>query len=131
MIQYYDFFLAIHLYSIYVTGFLMVFYLFLTQGSFKTEFDFVRRIRLFLPMYNLFLASVLFTGLLLFALKSYEIDFWIGYMIAIWIVVFALSIVQYKSFKKARKSKKYNSFRMLSFFILFFELFLGLVPFIF
>lgn len=131
MIQYYDFFLAIHLYSIYVTGFLMVFYLFLTQGSFKTEFDFVRRIRLFLPMYNLFLASVLFTGLLLFALKSYEIDFWIGYMIAIWIVVFALSIIQYKSFKKARKSKKYNSFRMLSFFILFFELFLGLVPFIF
>lgn len=130
MIQYYDFFLAIHLYSIYVTGFLMLFYLFLTQGSFRTEFDFVRRIRFFLPMYNLFLASVLFTGLLLLALKSYEMDFWIGYMIAVWIVVFALSIIQYKSFKKARKNKKYNSFRMLSFFVLFFELFLGLIPFI-
>lgn len=130
MIQYYDFFLAIHLYSIYVVGFLMLFYLFLTQGNFKTEFDFIRRIRLFLPLYNLFLACVVFTGLLLLALKNYEMSYSINYMIFTWVVIFALSIFQYSQFKKARKNKKYNAFRMWSFFILFIELFLLLMPFI-
>ncbi|EOJ1699375.1 hypothetical protein ACM2AP_001569, partial [Campylobacter jejuni] len=55
MDQSYEFFLALHLYSLYASGFLMLFYLILTQGNFKTEFIFIRRIRLFLPIYYLFL----------------------------------------------------------------------------
>lgn len=47
MDQSYEFFLALHLYSLYASGFLMLFYLILTQGNFKTEFIFIRRIRLF------------------------------------------------------------------------------------
>lgn len=31
----YEFFLALHLYSLYASGFLMFFYLVLTQGNFK------------------------------------------------------------------------------------------------
>ncbi|EOH7486938.1 hypothetical protein ACMCY4_001702, partial [Campylobacter jejuni] len=36
MDQSYEFFLALHLYSLYASGFLMLFYLILTQGNFKT-----------------------------------------------------------------------------------------------
>ena len=130
MSQYYDFFLAVHLYCIYATGFLMVFYLFLTQSNFRTEFDFIRRIRLFLPLFNFFLASVLFTGCLLLALKHWQMDFSLRYMVLAWIVIFALSIFQYKLFKKARKIKRYNTFRAASFFILLGELLLLFSPFV-
>ncbi|EAH9124660.1 hypothetical protein FPZ72_09650, partial [Campylobacter jejuni] len=70
MDQSYEFFLALHLYSLYASGFLMLFYLILTQGNFKTEFIFIRRIRLFLPIYYLFLALIIFTGCLLSAMKQ-------------------------------------------------------------
>lgn len=130
MIRYYDFFLAIHLYSIYATGFLMIFYLFLTQSNFRTEFDFIRRIRLFLPLYNFFLACVLFTGCLLLALKNYEMNYSIRYMILSLLIIFGLSIFQYTRFKKARKTKRYRDFRAWSFFILIFELLLLFSPLI-
>lgn len=129
MSQYYDFFVAIHLYSIYATGFLMVFYLFLTQSNFRTEFDFIRRIRLFLPLFNFFLACMLFTGCLLLALKNWEMNILMRYMIFVWVAIFALNIFQYNRFKKARKTKRYNTFRTLSFFILIAELFLLFTPF--
>ena len=130
MSQYYDFFVAIHLYSIYATGFLMVFYLFLTQSNFRTEFDFIRRIRLFLPLFNFFLATVLFTGCLLLALKAWQMGFSIKYMIFVWVAILALSLFQYKVFKKARKIKRYKTFRASSFFILLVELLLLFSPFI-
>lgn len=130
MSQYYDFFTAVHLYSIYAMGFLMVFYLFLTQGNFRTEFDFIRRIRLFLPLYNFFLATVLFTGCLLLALKNWEMGFIVKYMIFVWVMIFALSLFQYKYFKKARKTKRYGTFRALSFFVLLFQIGLLFSPYI-
>lgn len=130
MSQYYDFFVAIHLYSIYATGFLMVFYLFLTQSNFRTEFDFIRRIRLFLPLFNFFLACMLFTGCLLLALKNWQMNILTKYMIFAWLVIFALSLFQYKLFKKACKIKRYKHFRASSFFILITQLLLLSSPFI-
>lgn len=129
MSQYYDFFVAIHLYSIYATGFLMVFYLFLTQSNFRTEFDFIRRIRLFLPLFNFFLACMLFTGCLLLALKNWQMNILMRYMIFVWLAIFALSLFQYKLFKKARKIKRYKNFRASSFFILIAQLLLLFSPF--
>lgn len=130
MTQYDDFFLAIHLYSIYATGFLIVFYLFLTQGNFRTEFDFIRRIRLFLPLFNFFLACMLFTGCLLLALKNWQMNILMRYMIFVWLAIFALNLFQYKLFKKACKIKRYKNFRASSFFILIAQLLLLFSPFV-
>ena len=128
MEQSYDVFLAFHLYSLYASGFLMLFYLFLTQGGFSSEFYFIRRIVLFLPAYYLFLAIIFFTGFLLLALKSFEMNFHFALMIFLWFLILALAIFHYKQFKKARMLRRYKNFRMISFFILILEIFILFVP---
>ncbi|WP_291950379.1 hypothetical protein [Campylobacter sp.] len=130
MDQNYNFFLAIHVYSLCTSGFLMLFYLYLTQSSFSQEFIFIRRIRLFLPIYYLFLAIVLFTGNLLWALKHFEINLYILSMWIAWFFIFFLAIYQFILFKKARLYKRYAKFRFLSFFILSIDIFLLFVPYI-
>ena len=124
MIESYQFFLALHLYSVYASGVLMLIYLVLTQGSFRTEFDFIRRIRMFLPIYYFFLAVVFFTGILLLSMVHYEASAIVKRTISAWVVILALSIFQFVLFKKARKIKRYRRFRMMSFFILLFNLLL-------
>ncbi|TKX31863.1 hypothetical protein [Campylobacter aviculae] len=128
MDQSYQFFLVLHLYSLYASGFLMFFYLILTQGSFKTDFIFIRRIRLFLPIYYTFLAFMLFTGLLLLAMKKFQmnLNFWI--MIAAWILILILAIFHFVQFKKARKIRRYIAFRWMSFLILVCEISLLFLP---
>ncbi|TQR30947.1 hypothetical protein DMB92_06910 [Campylobacter sp. MIT 99-7217] len=123
--------LALHIYSLYASGFLMFFYLTLTQGSFTSEFNFIRRIRLFLPVYYIFLAIVFFTGLLLLALKGFVLNTYIMLMIATWLIIFFLAIFQFILFKRARRSRRYNIFRGMSFFILLFDIFLLFAPYVF
>ncbi|OEW18531.1 hypothetical protein AJ938_02780 [Campylobacter sp. BCW_6879] len=130
MDQSYEFFLALHLYSLYASGFLMLFYLILTQGNFKTEFIFIRRIRLFLPIYYLFLALIIFTGCLLSAMKQFQMNVIIWVMIFSWILIFALAIFHFVYFKKARRFRKYATFRWISCLILPFEIFLLFLPFL-
>ncbi|XGQ69911.1 hypothetical protein AB9T38_07060 [Campylobacter hepaticus] len=130
MNQSYKFFLALHLYSLYASGFLMLFYLILTQGNFKTEFIFIRRIRLFLPIYYLFLALIIFTGCLLLSIKQFQMNLNIWIMIFSWILIFALAIFHFICFKKARRFRRYTNFRWLSFLILLCEIFLLFLPFL-
>ncbi|TXE83235.1 hypothetical protein FPD46_03340 [Campylobacter peloridis] len=131
MEQSYEFFLALHVYSLYTNGFLMLFYLYLTQSSFSQEFIFIKKIRLFLPIYYLFLAITLFTGSLLWALKHFEFSLYMFLMWLSWFLIFALAIYQFILFKKARMYKCYSKFRLLSFFILCLDIFLLFVPYIF
>lgn len=126
----YELVLALHLYSLYVTGFLILFYLSLTQGSFKTEFIFIRKIRLFLPIYYLFLTFIVFTGALLLALNHFTTDLNLYLMILSWILIFALAIFHFTQFKKARRIRHYRVFRWLSFIVLLCELALLILPFI-
>ncbi|MBK1971921.1 hypothetical protein JG676_02840 [Campylobacter sp. 2018MI35] len=131
MDQSYEFILALHLYSLYASGFLMLFYLVLTQGNFKTEFIFTRRIRLFLPIYYFFLILIFFTGMLLLALNHFEmtLNYWL--MILANILIFVLAIFHFRQFKKARENRRYIFFRWISFLILPIEIFLLFLPFLF
>lgn len=124
----YDFILALHIYSLYASGFLMLFYLFLSQNNSTTEFNFIYRIRVFLPIFYMFLAFVLFTGLLLLSINYFNINLYHTFMIFTWILILALAIVQFKSFKKARKMKRYRKFKRISFFILIIEIGLLFAP---
>lgn len=123
--------LAFHIYSIYASGFLMLFYLTLTQGSFVSEFNFIRRLRLFLPIYYMFLAIVLFTGLVLLALKHFSLSTYVSLMILSWLLIFFLAIFQFILFKKARRRRRYNAYRGASFFILLVDIFLLVMPYLF
>lgn len=126
----FDTVLALHVYSIYTSAFLMIFYLFLTQSPFRAEFVFIRKIRLFLPIYYLFLSLVVFTGLLLLALLNFALDGRIVFMIFSWILILGLNIFQYKLFKKARQMRRYKRFRNFSFFILLFCVMILALPFL-
>lgn len=130
MDQGYEFFLALHIYSLYASGFLMLFYLSLTQSSFKTEFYFIRRIRLFLPIYYFFLSIIIFTGLLLLALNHFHLNLYLILMIVAWLGILALAIIHFKLFKKARITKKYFQFKNISLLILLLELALLFAPYI-
>ncbi len=126
----FDLVLALHLYSTYTSIFLVFFYIFLTQDSFTTEFNFIKRIRLFLPIYYMFLAIVFFTGILMLALLNFELNTYRIIMIASWILILGLNIFQFKLFKKARSMRRYKSYRAYSFFILLFVLLLFVIPFL-
>lgn len=126
----FDLVLALHLYSTYTSIFLVFFYIFLTQDSFTTEFNFIKRIRLFLPIYYMFLAIVFFTGILMLALLNFELNTYRIIMIISWILILGLNIFQFKLFKKARSMRRYKSYRAYSFFILLFVLFLFVIPFL-
>lgn len=130
MEQSYEFFIAMHVYSLYANGFLMLFYLYLTQ-NFSQEFYFIKRIRLFLPIYYMFLAITLFTGCLLWAVGQFEINLYMVLMWLCWIAIFALAIYQFVLFKKARLFRRYIKFRFISFFILCLSIALLFVPYIF
>lgn len=128
--QSYGWILTLHLYSLYLFGFLMFVYLCLTQGKFKTEFQFIKRIRLFLPIFYMFLAIVFFTGILLLAMKNFKFDLFVSSMIVIWMIIFFLSIVQFKFFKKARKERKYKKFASISALISLLDFILFFTPFV-
>ena len=119
--------LNLHIYSIYASRFLIIIYIFLTQ-YFVDEFKFIYRIRVFLPIYYMFLAFVCFTGILLLALKNFDISFYDIFMIFAWILILYLAIKNYKNFKKARKTKKYKIFSMTSSMILVLSFLLLFVP---
>ncbi|ASQ31150.1 hypothetical protein CAV_1544 [Campylobacter avium LMG 24591] len=128
--QIFELVLNLHIYSIYTVAFLMLFYLYLTQSNFSTEFNFIKRIRLFLPIYYMFLAIVFFTGILMLALLNFELNHYRIFMIVSWCLILFLNILQYKSFKKARMYRRYKTYRTFSFFILLFNLILVVLPFL-
>lgn len=123
-----EFFIALHVYSLYASGFLMALYLMLTQDRLTSEFVFIKRIRLFLPIYYLFLAVVLFTGSLLLALKFFQMNAYYWSMIFSWCVILFLAIFHFKQFKTARRLRRYAKFRKISFFVIFVEIFLLFFP---
>ena len=127
--QIFDLVLALHLYSIYTSVVLVFFYMFLTQDNCTTEFNFIRRIRLFLPIYYMFLAIVFFTGILMLALLNFNLNFYRILMIISWILILGLHIFQFKLFKKARSLRRYKSYKTYSFFILISVLILFFIPF--
>ncbi|CDL88274.1 Ribosomal RNA small subunit methyltransferase E [Campylobacter coli IPSID-1] len=51
-------------------------------------------------------------------------------MIFSWIFIFALAIFHFIQFKKARRLRRYITFRRISFMILFCELVLLILPFL-
>lgn len=128
--QIFELVLNLHIYSIYTVAFLILFYLYLTQSNFSTEFNFIKRIRLFLPIYYMFLAIVFFTGILMLALLNFELNHYSIFMIVSWCLILFLNILQYKSFKKARMYRRYKTYRTFSFFILLFNLILVVLPFL-
>lgn len=73
---------------------------------------FVKRIRTILPIYYMFLTTILFTGLVLLGVSQFEIHYVVYFMVVIWLVVLVTTIKIYKKFKPIR-SKDFQAIEEL------------------
>jgi len=73
---------------------------------------YAKRIRLFLPLYYLTLASIISTGFLLLAILKFRLNFSIALMILAVFAAIGLSAAGFKSLKKAIAQKNYAPYRL-------------------
>lgn len=75
----------------------------------------VKRFRTILPVYYLFLAVVLFTGLILLGVAKFTIHFSVIIMIFVWFAILMLTIRRYKKFKSLRSDDDRRRARFIRF----------------
>lgn len=98
----------------YILLLLCFVYLALTQfGSGKS---YALRIRYFLPIYHMFLAFMIMTGLLLMAIFDFKLSFKSAKMIVIALVLIALSALGYKRLKIYIRTKNLAKFKNFALF---------------
>ncbi len=75
----------------------------------------VKRVRTILPVYYMFLTTVLFTGLVLLGVSKFTIHHSAYLMIVVWFVILMMTIRRYKKFKSLRSDDKRRRGRFVRF----------------
>ena len=75
----------------------------------------VKRVRIILPIYYMFLTTVLFTGLVLLGVAKFTIHHSVYLMIVVWFVILMMTIRRYKKFKSLRSDDKRRRGRFVRF----------------
>ncbi|NOX14812.1 MAG: hypothetical protein GXP61_02055 [Epsilonproteobacteria bacterium] len=84
--------------------------------GYSLGFDKLRkRVRTTLPIYYMFLAMVIFTGLVLFSVAKFEMYQSVIYMILTWFVILLTTIRRYKKFKSLKREDKRRIIRFVKF----------------
>lgn len=82
----------------------------------KLDYDgLVKRFRSMLPFYYLFLATVIFTGLVLLGLSKFNFSYREFIMIVVWFVILISTIKRYKKFKSLRRDDTVRLGRFIKF----------------
>ena len=80
------------------------------------DYDALRkRVRTILPIYYLFLATVVFTGLVLLSIAKFDMYQSVIFMVIVWFVVFLTTIKRYKKFKSLKRDDKRRIGRFIRF----------------
>ncbi len=74
-----------------------------------------KRVRTILPIYYLFLATVIFTGLVLLGISKFAVYHSVIVMIIVWFVIFMTTIKRYKKFKSLRSNDQKRIIRFVRF----------------
>ncbi|MFK5881613.1 MAG: hypothetical protein QM482_05315 [Sulfurospirillum sp.] len=75
----------------------------------------VKRVRTILPLYYLFLATVLFTGLVLLGVAKFTIHYSVIFMVLVWFGILMMTIRRYKKFKSLRSDDERRRDRFVKF----------------
>ncbi len=75
----------------------------------------VKRVRTILPIYYMFLTTVLFTGLVLLGVSKFTIHHSVYLMIIVWFVILMMTIRRYKKFKSLRSNDEVRRARFVRF----------------
>lgn len=106
-----------HELSVYFLVFMLVVYLFLSQSKAKA-FSYIKKIKLFLPIFYMVFACVMLTGLNLLAMREFALNPRILIMLFTWILMLYGFIKLYKSFKANIRSKSISRFSKLALLVL-------------
>ncbi len=80
------------------------------------DYDTLRKkVRTILPIYYLFLATVIFTGLVLLGIAKFDISQSVIFMIIVWFVLLLTTIKRYKKFKSLKRDDKRRIGRFIKF----------------
>ncbi len=80
------------------------------------DYDTLRKkVRTILPIYYLFLATVIFTGLVLLGIAKFNISQSVIFMIIVWFVLLLTTIKRYKKFKSLKRDDKRRIGRFIKF----------------
>ena len=80
------------------------------------DYDTLRkRVRTILPIYYLFLATVIFTGLVLLSIAKFDMYQSVIFMVIVWFVLLLTTIKRYKKFKSLRRDDKRRIGRFIRF----------------
>ncbi|MCF6172659.1 MAG: hypothetical protein L3J44_02600 [Campylobacteraceae bacterium] len=74
-----------------------------------------RRVKTILPIYYMFLATVIFTGVVLLSVAKFEMYQSAIYMILTWFVILLTTIRRYKKFKSLKREDKRRIIRFVRF----------------
>jgi len=80
------------------------------------DYDTLRkRVRTILPIYYLFLATVIFTGLVLLSIAKFDMHQSVIFMVIVWFVILLTTIKRYKKFKSLKRDDKRRIGRFIRF----------------
>ena len=80
------------------------------------DYDTLRKkVRTILPIYYLFLATVVFTGFVLLGIAKFDISQSVIFMIIVWFVLLLTTIKRYKKFKSLKRDDKRRIGRFIKF----------------
>lgn len=118
---------ALSFHKVFVAIFLLlnIFYFWLSQRKYQSNY--IRDIRLFLPLYYTFLAFIFTTGSVILPIFKFQMSFGVVLMIVVFIYFIAINIVCYKKFKAAFKDKKFLGYKKLMQKATFFNVFFILI----
>jgi len=75
----------------------------------------VKRVRAILPIYYLFLTTILFTGLVLLGVAKFTIHYSVYLMVIVWFAILMMTIRRYKKFKSLRSDDERRRGRFVRF----------------
>ena len=75
----------------------------------------VKRVRTILPIYYLFLAAVVFTGLILLGISKFRIHYSVIFMVIVWFAILLTTIRRYKKFKSLKSDDERRIGRFIRF----------------
>ncbi len=108
--------LTMHLHTAFVgiVLILAVINYFLINNS--LDYDTLRkRVRTILPIYYLFLATVIFTGFILLGIAKFDMYQSVIFMVIVWFVLLLTTIKRYKKFKSLKRDDKRRIRRFIRF----------------
>ncbi|MSN95703.1 hypothetical protein F1B92_00560 [Campylobacter sp. FMV-PI01] len=110
MVELFEFALSFH--KFFAHFFIVLTIIFFILTRLKGGVKFVKRIRIFLTIYNFCLACLIFTGIIMLPILNFHLHYKVILMMISAFIIIALIAIGYKSLKRACYIKNFSKYKM-------------------